>query len=150
MVAEQRGDMRQATAQAVAAQIQQTMCSSQDLLKPRVFDISDAARPQCSWRMEAAATHLGRENVFQLAGTQRPETVEGLSSMDEHIRRYAKILYGTAQHLDKALALMSMEDCKSVPTLMVQEAEGEQNQGELLRPPTRAAKFKSWRRANKN
>ena len=64
----------------------------------------------------------------------------------EHLRRTrvrtanGKWLQSNPKHLDKALALMNMENCKSVPTPMVQEAEGEQDQGELLNPSC-AAKF---------
>ena len=80
--------MSQIIAQAVAAQVQLTMRSNDvsiETSKPRCFDGSDAAWLQWSWCMEAAATHLGMEDVLQMAGTQRPESVEGMSSMDEHI-----------------------------------------------------------------
>eukprot|EP00971_Amphidinium_carterae_P040099 787142-Amphidinium_carterae.1 len=46
------------------------------------------------------------------------------------------------KHLDKALALMNMEQCNSVPTPMVQETEADEDKGEVLEK-SEAIKYRS-------
>eukprot|EP00971_Amphidinium_carterae_P278396 5526369-Amphidinium_carterae.1 len=66
----------------------------------------------------------------------------------EHLRRTRERtpsgmwIKSNDKHLDKALALMGMEGCNSVPTPMVQEAEAEEDLGEALQSEA-AARYRS-------
>ena len=108
--------VNQTTAQAVAAQVQQTMRSNdvsvRTFSKPRVPDGSDAAWPQWSWHMEAAATHLGMEDVFQM-GRDCPTWTSTSASMPRScmgfLWRTAKAkLQQSCRHVREGMALNSL------------------------------------------
>eukprot|EP00971_Amphidinium_carterae_P111820 2214754-Amphidinium_carterae.1 len=80
--------------------------------KPKTFDGTDAAWPQWSWRLEAATTHLGMEDAFHMAGTQRPDQVGRLQDMDDHVRQYAKQLYGMLVECCEGKAAAILRTCE--------------------------------------